>query len=223
MALNATEARRVQSAMNHFIKRYPHLGHVQLIVDGKWGAHSKAMVRAIKYDLGYVASNRNSNPDEDFLDRVAHPNHVNIKAGATKEAVKRGKKNRRKLRRKVALSRIRAVLTPGVTTFDGVPVAKCAVPILQWCREHGWPGRLVSGWRSAAHSEHLCIVMCGRPSCPGRCAGRSTNHTGNSPERFAVDVSAYDDFREKVAKCPIAPKIHNALPNDRVHFSPSGG
>jgi hypothetical protein len=223
MSLDAKDARRAQTAMNHYIDRYPKIGHAKLLVDGVWGAHSKAMVRAIKYDLGYVHSNIDSNPNEAFYDRMAHPNHVDLKVGATKEAVKRGQKRRRTKRRKVAANRIRAVLTPGVTTFDGVPVAKCAVPILRWCREHGWAGKLVSGWRSPAYSESLCINMCGRPSCPGRCAGRSTNHSGNSPARFAMDVSDYFKFADVVADCPIAPKVHNALPNDRVHFSPSGG
>lgn len=223
MALNQKDTRRVQTAMNHFIDAHSHLGHAKLLVDGVWGVHTKAMIRSIKYDLGYVSSRRNVVVDEAFYKRMLNPNHVDPKVGAIAEAVKRGQKRRRARRVRVAANRFRAVLTPGVTTFDGVPVAKCAVPILLWCREQGgWDGKLVSGWRSAAYSESLCFRMCGRPSCPGKCAGRSTNHTGNSPERFAMDVSDYVNFGHIVAKCPVKPHVHNALPRDLVHFSPSG-
>lgn len=115
-----------------------------------------------------------------------------------------------------------AAAATGVTKFDGVPVAAVAVPYLSWARNHGWSGRLVSGWRDPRYSESLCYRMCGRPRCPGQCAGTSSNHVGTTKDRFAIDVSEYHQFARVIARCPLRPRIFNDLPNDRVHFSPSG-
>lgn len=216
------EIRRLQEAMNVFVRSHPKLGHAPLRVDGEMGALTKKRIGEIKYDLGYLREHIDSEVGDRFFEFMKHPYRASLKYNITKAMVQRGAKRRRRRRRSVAALKIAAYLHPGVTVFDGVPVAKCAVPVLRWCREHGWRGRLVSGWRSGAYSEGLCYRMCGAPSCPGRCAGRNTNHTGNSPDRFAVDVNYYDDFCRIVAECPIQPKIHNSLPHDPVHFSPSG-
>lgn len=120
-----------------------------------------------------------------------------------------------------------------ISTFEGVSVAawmvgKDAGPNgshtnwLQKIRDTGiWHGVIVSGARTAAHSEELCFAMCGAPSCSGTCAGRSSNHVVDAgyPDG-AVDVSDYDNF-ERAAKQVGAPLI-NDLPADPVHFSPSG-
>jgi hypothetical protein len=216
------EILKLQRAMNAFVESHPKLGHAPLRVDGELGALTKKRLGEIKYDLGYPRNDIDSTVDERFFAIMKDPNHAILKYSRTKAGVTRGKNRRRRRRAAVRRLKLRAFLTPGVTTFDGVPVAKCAVPVLQWCRSRGWTGRLVSGWRSAAYSESLCYRICGSPSCPGKCAGRNTNHTGNSPARFAIDVSFYDNFRAIVAHCPLQPHIHNELPNDRVHFSPSG-
>lgn len=223
MAMTRHEIERLQRALNAFTKENKALGYQSLIVDGEMGALTKKRILNIKYQLGYLRANTNVKVDEAFYWRMKHPKQVNVKWNQDKGAVKRGKKRRTKRRAAVRKNKITAFLKPGVTTFDGVPVAKCAVPILQWCREHGWQGKLVSGFRTPAYSEGLCLNMCGHPTCPGRCAGRSTNHSGNSPARFAMDVSDYIKFGEVVAHCPLQPHVHNALPNDRVHFSPTGG
>jgi hypothetical protein len=223
MAKTKDQIRHVQNEMNKFVEKNPSLGYTKLRVDGDHGKLSKKLMRDIKHDLGYSKKNqRISGWSNKFLHRMRHPNLVEPRWGATKLAIKNGKKRRRKRRIAVRRLKITAFLSAGVGTFDGKPVAKCAIPILQWCREHGWHGQLVSGWRSAVYSISLCIRMCGRPSCPGRCAGASTNHTGNSPSRFAMDVSDYVNFAHIVARCPIKPHVHNSLPNDLVHFSPSG-
>lgn len=116
----------------------------------------------------------------------------------------------------------KAAATSGVTKFDGVPVAAVAVPYLQWARDHGWTGKLVSGWRDPKYSESLCYRICGRPHCPGICAGTTSNHVGTTATRFAVDVSDYGTFKAVIARCPIKPHIFNNLPRDPVHFSPNG-
>ena len=89
-------------------------------------------------------------------------------------------------------------------------------------QHHSAHGRLVSGWRSRAYSQHLCYAMCGRPQCPGRCAGMATNHVYSQPDRFAIDVSDYGTFGRLMQRYP-GRKIRNSLGSrDPVHFSPSG-
>lgn len=216
------EIKHLQHSMNRFTQKNKSLGFAPLREDGEWGRLTKQRIRDIKWLLGYSRKNLKVSVGRPFFKRMQHPNWVRPEWRQTALAVKHGKKRRRLRRLHVRRNKVHAFLSSGVGTFDGRPVAKCAIPILQWCRANGWHGVLVSGWRSALYSEGLCKAMCGRPSCPGRCAGRSTNHTGNSPSRFAMDVSDYINFGHIVARCPIQPHVHNALPNDLVHFSPSG-
>ncbi len=116
-----------------------------------------------------------------------------------------------------------AAAATGVTKYDNVPVATWLVPYLQWAREHGWNGRLVSGWRDPQYSRQLCFAMCGAPSCAGRCAGVSSNHSGSAKPHGAVDVSDYAKFEQLMARCPLEPKLVNLLDaRDPVHFSVSG-
>jgi hypothetical protein len=114
----------------------------------------------------------------------------------------------------------------GTAKFDGKVVAAVAIPYLEFARAHGWNGTVTSGYRTPEYSEALCRQMCGAPSCPGRCAGRSSNHSGLTSTRFAIDVSAGSEttFGQLMAR-PDAPRprIFNNLPSDRIHFSPTGG
>jgi hypothetical protein len=110
----------------------------------------------------------------------------------------------------------------GVGSFDGVAVANWLIPYLTWARQHGWLGRLHSGWRSPEHSEQLCLDMCGAPSCPGRCAGRASNHSASTKPNGAIDVSDETRFGQLMAQCPYSPPIFNDLPSDRIHFSATG-
>lgn len=107
-----------------------------------------------------------------------------------------------------------------IVTLDGKP---CASWIARGCidrRSKGWSGVLVSGYRTPEYSEQLCYQICGRPSCPGLCAGRSSNHccpptySGQDGEG-ACDVSYYWEFPERDG-------LYNNLPRDLVHFSRSG-
>lgn len=120
-----------------------------------------------------------------------------------------------------------------ISTFEGVAVAawmvgKDAGPNgshvnwLQKIRDAGWEGVVVSGARTAAHSEELCWAMCNAPSCSGTCAGRSSNHVVDAgfPDG-AVDVSEYTVFAQKAREVG-APLINALGPADPVHFSPSG-
>ena len=217
--LTPAQIERVQRQLNAFVNKTGLKGYAPLIVDGKNGTHTRARIRIAKYFLGYKGA-RDTQVNRRFMRRLDHPNSVLY---STPARILRGR-NRRRAHNE-AWTKMRANLPGHVGTFDGIPVAAYMVPILQWCRSHGWRGRLVSGYRTPAYSERLCYQMCGAPSCPGRCAGRATNHAGLYPDRTpsgAVDVSDYINFGQIVARCPLSPKLHNYLPNDRVHFSPRG-
>jgi hypothetical protein len=176
-------------------------------------------VRTVKYLLGYRGK-INSEANVEFRERMWHPKDPKY---STPSRIALGKKRRRAQRKNALKNRVKAVFTSGVTTYDGVPVAKWLVPYLQYARAHDWNGRLVSGWRSPAYSDSLCRRMCGAPRCPGRCAGSSSNHSGSARPRGALDVSDYVRFGQVIRNCPLEPDIFNALgARDPVHFSASG-
>lgn len=108
----------------------------------------------------------------------------------------------------------------GVETFDGKEVAAWIVPWLQKSRDAGWGGVVSSGYRTPEYSESLCFDMCGAPSCPGTCAGRSSNHSGKKYPAGAVDVTDFETFGR--IQPEIGSPLKNDLPADRVHFSVSG-
>lgn len=116
--------------------------------------------------------------------------------------------------------------TNGVVTPDrpwnpyNKPIAAWMVPWLDKSRAAGWTGVLVSGYRSPEYSESLCYNICDHPSCPGLCAGRSSNHTLYSYPNGAIDVSDYYNFA--AIQNRIGSPLWNNLPSDRVHFSTSG-
>lgn len=111
----------------------------------------------------------------------------------------------------------------GISMFDGRQVPTWMVPELTYARAHGWNGTVVSGIRSPEYSEQLCYQICGASSCPGRCAGRASNHNATVPVtdgEGAIDVSDYATFGRIITP---RGKLRNALgAQDPVHFSRSG-
>lgn len=114
-----------------------------------------------------------------------------------------------------------------LATFDGRVVASWMVGDnpqkknwLGLSRKAGWTGTVVSGYRTPEYSESLCYAMCGHPSCPGTCAGRSSNHSGKTYPAGAIDVSDYTNFGEIQKR--IGSPLINDLPIDKVHYSVSG-
>jgi hypothetical protein len=207
-----------QRRLNLFTDKYLR-GVGPIRPDGIDGPSTRKRIRQCQWWLGWLKTDGEWSPK---LDRgLQHPRDPRVTSKAT---VARGIARRVEQRG----YHYKSFLHPGVTTFDGVRVAKTAVPLLNWARHvgHGgqkWKGRLVSGYRDPAYSERLCFAMCGRPSCPGRCAGRSSNHSGQTAQRFAIDVSDYRRFGAVIAACPLRPKVKNSLGSrDPVHFSPSG-
>lgn len=116
--------------------------------------------------------------------------------------------------------------TQGVSTPSapwnpyGRPIANWIIPWLQKSWDAGWRGAVNSGYRSPEYSQQLCYGICGAPSCPGTCAGTSSNHTRYVEPEGAVDVSDYGTFKSVQFK--IGSPLRNALPADPVHFSSSG-
>ena len=221
------EIRRMQRTLNEFTGQYLKGVH-PLIVDGVRGHSTNARILAVKYYLGYSKYVKSKDhPDGRdatwkplTVRRLRHPRSTEYSSA---KMIATGIYRRRKQKLRWAEQQVHAVVTSGVTTYDGVPVAKWLVPYLQYARNHGWQGRLNSGWRSPAYSESLCYRMCGAPTCPGKCAGRGSNHAGSDKPRGAIDVSDYYRFGSLMRNAPLSPHIWNALGSrDPVHFSASG-
>lgn len=216
--------RELQRQLNRFTNH--RLKYVTpLRVDGKRGPSTNHRIQMVKYYLGFRRSSRTGHNaytvNGEFLRRLHHPHQR--RAYNTEGAYKRAVKRRKWQRAHASPPKPRVMKKYGIGTYDGRPVANAAIPYLQWARNNGWRGRLVSGWRSRAYSQHLCYAMCGAPRCPGRCAGMATNHVYSQPDRFAMDVSDYGTFGSLMRRCPIRPQLHNFLgARDPVHFSPSG-
>jgi hypothetical protein len=105
--------------------------------------------------------------------------------------------------------------------IDGTQVAEGVGREVLRIRSAGrWQGRVVSGYRTPVYSERLCFDMCGAPRCPGRCAGRDSNHARKGGRSGAVDVTDYFTFAAECRR--LSSWLTNALPNDRAHFSDSG-
>jgi len=146
-----------------------------------------------------------------YLYRVKHldklTDHLRNKAKALAKARKERKRDRQESK-------------DGLGTWDGVTVAAWIVPWLRKSREAGWKGTVVSGYRDPAYSEQLCYNMCGAPSCPGKCAGRTSNHSGKVYPAGAIDVTDYTRFEQ--IQHEIGSPLRNDLPVDPVHFSTNG-
>ena len=214
--MSKADVRALQTALNAFSDKHL-VGLGKLLVDGEIGPATKKRIRQAKHYLGYTGTARKTAAvDEEFMARLKQPRrHASLRMLA------RASRRRRKQRKAAKLS-LRS--RPGVDSFDGEPVAAWMKPYLVWARDHGWTGTLNSGWRDPVHSERLCFDICGAPRCPGRCAGRSSNHSGNVKPAGSIDVSNPAQFGALMQKCPYEPKLINRLgAKDPWHYSVSGG
>jgi hypothetical protein len=211
--MTKAEIRSLQKDLNAFTSRW--LDKVApIMVDGEKGHATNTRIRTAKYYIGYTGKpQRSSSVSPVFRRRLNHP-----KGDAVPAAMRaRGEERRRRQHERVS--------NPvGVTTFDGRPVAKWMVKYLAFARSHGWRGTLNSGYRDPEKSEQICIRMCGHPTCPGRCAGRNSNHSGKVSPNGAIDVSDFVKFGQLMARSDAPkPRIFNALgAQDPVHFSATG-
>lgn len=236
--MTLAERKQFQHTLNAFTHDWLK-GVEPLIVDGNLGHATNTRVRTVEYYLGYDRDRINELGDQyrtnervrrQLVRRARHPMDPQYvpsnDAGIRKAVVYRGRTRRRRQKARWLANQVKGFFATGVTYYDGKPVAKWMVPYLNYARAHGWVGRLTSGWRDPAYSEHLCYLMCGAPSCPGKCAGRSSNHVGSSNPHGAIDVSDYARFGSIMASMPLpsgAPRLHNSLGwRDPVHYSASG-
>lgn len=106
--------------------------------------------------------------------------------------------------------------------FDGKPHAGWIVrESLAPARASGvWGGISYSGFRDPDLCERLCIQMCGQPTCPGQCAGRTSNHTKLVKPGGAADVTDSDGLSRWEAGHGF-PTRHT-LPFDLPHHSANG-
>ncbi|HMJ94794.1 MAG TPA: glycoside hydrolase domain-containing protein [Thermoleophilaceae bacterium] len=208
--------KELQNVLNRFTGKY--LENVApLMVDGVEGAATKLRIRRVKYYLGYRGAQQRSDAVTPKL--VQHIEHPRSPRNANPAMLARALARRRKQHK---LSSQTSATAAGVATFDGKPVAAWLKPYLEWARAHGWQGVLNSGYRTPEYSEHLCFGICGGPSCPGTCAGRSSHHSIRVKPGGSIDVTDYVRFGELMRQCPYSPRIFNNLPNDRVHHSSTG-
>jgi len=216
--MSPDQVKALQTALNAFTGKRLH-GIAPLMVDGVKGRATVKRIREVKGYLGYTGrAAKTPIVDKEFMQRLRHPRSARYSSPRMLARALR----RRRAQKKAA--KASSAPRSGVATFDGRPVAAWLLPYLVWARQNGWKGTLNSGWRDPAYSEHLCLQMCGRPSCPGKCAGRTSNHAGSVKPAGAIDVSDYATFGQLMARCPYTPKLQNKLgARDPVHFSVSGG
>lgn len=217
--LSGPDIRKLQSAINRQIDRLglESLGVSKTEADGRFGHDSLEKAREVGAELGA--------PDLQLAGPIRPWLQLLIRAPWRIHATDRN--TRRRAKEAMALRKKRRETPTGVVFYDGVRVAAVAVPYLNYARGSGiWHGRVTSGHRDPDYSEHLCIEMCGRPACPGKCAGRASNHSGLTPDHFAVDVTDSANFARAMRQMPNPPhgvRIKNNIgPSDVVHFSPSG-
>jgi peptidoglycan hydrolase-like protein with peptidoglycan-binding domain len=215
--MSEAQVRELQTALNTFTSKYLK-SFGKLTVDGERGVLTKKRTREAKFYLGYTGTERKSaKVDETFLKRLRKPRSARFSPPAM---IARGVRRRRRQEKAAKLS---LSVTTGVARFDAKPVAAWMVPYLQWARENGWRGEVISGYRDPAHSERVCMDKCGAPTCSGTCAGRTSNHAGSVKPRGALDVSDHLTFAALMKRCPHQPPIFNALgARDPNHFSASG-
>lgn len=193
------------------------LHYPALHVDGVRGHNTKIAMQKARYYLGLGTGRWDRNPVEvsdAFTHLLAHPFAGNIR--------------RRRLatkRCKARVARWKASRRPpapakGLLWMDGRRGAAWIVRGLTRVRAHGVAFAIFSLWRSAAYSTSLCIRICGRPTCPGVCAGASTNHTGIEFPHGAADTGNAGAVRAEAQRLGIP--LHNHLPRDFPHSSYNG-
>jgi hypothetical protein len=135
------DVERLQASLNRFTNRW--LENVApLIVDGEKGFLTNRRIMTVKWYLGYLGE-RDGKVTSKFVRRMRHPRDPRW---SSVRQVLRGIRRRRRQRRR-AIEDLDP--RPGVSRFDGRPVATWLRRYLVWAREHGWRGHLISGLHSS--------------------------------------------------------------------------
>jgi hypothetical protein len=107
----------------------------------------------------------------------------------------------------------------GVGTFQGKPVAKWIIPILEYAVSKGWKGRVNSGYRSTQDQARVCATGVKPCATPGK-----SNHQGKQYPKGAVDVSEAPQLSAILLASKYKKVLVWAGGKDPVHFShPHGG
>jgi hypothetical protein len=108
-----------------------------------------------------------------------------------------------------------AKLPVGLTVFDGKKCAKWVAKELQWAREHGWGGHLISGFRDYQEQVQACAETSGPCAEPGK-----SNHQGKRFPKGAGDVTEPEKLEEVLSKKP-GRRLHwtGKSIGDEPHFS----
>ena len=208
--------RKLQLALNKFTQRYLH-GMAPIGVDGKRGPETNHRIRDVKFYLGYAKGKNSAAVDRALLRRLRRPGSPRYSNPAM---IARARSRRSKQKK---LSTQSLAQHNGTVMIDGYRVAAWIGVQVLWARENGWHGKVLSGYRTPEYSEHVCMRMYHRPSVPGRCAGRTSNHVGLVAPSGAVDVSMPEQFAAAMRRSPHSPTLCNALPaTDPRHFSHTG-
>jgi hypothetical protein len=213
--MTKAEVEQLQRDMNRFtdkfLEKFP-----KLIVDGDRGPLTGKRIAGCKFYIGYEGGRqRSKRATAQFRRRLDRPTSREVTPA---EMIELGKQRRRDQHERAQLP-----VQAGATLFDDQRVANWMKPYLEFARKNGWKGELTSGFRDPAHSEHICFIQCGAPSCKGTCAGRKSNHSGNKKPKGAIDVTQHKHFGELMERCPLQPRIFNALgAADPEHFSATG-
>jgi hypothetical protein len=212
--MTKAEVEQLQRDLNRFTDRFLER-FAPLMVDGVRGPLTNRRIVKCKFYIGYTGERQRSrHASPMFRKRLNRPTSRKV---VPVEMIELGEERRREQHE-------RAQQRPpaGVTLFDGRKVARWMKPYLDFARNNGWQGTLNSGFRDPAHSEQLCFQICGAPSCRGLCAGQTSNHSGKTKPKGALDVSDFARFGQLMQGCPLEPRIFNDLPDDHVHFSATG-
>lgn len=220
-----TNLQHAQEVLNDFFTRRLR-GYSPIRVDGQRGVHTNQRILAAKYFLGY-GKDRDDRVSVHFLRQLGNPMDPRHFKEANDGDYKLGLDRRAHHNKVWEEHQHPGAPAEGLVWQDGHWVAGWIADINVKVRHDGWPGWVLSGWRDPLYSQHLCEVMCGAPTCPGRCAGLTSRHVGRIFPEGAVDVTYYDDFNARLHKLGLwgvneRGKICNDLPRDLPHHSADG-
>lgn len=119
-------------------------------------------------------------------------------------------------------------LGEGTTQYGGHPVANWIIPQLQWAKNHGWGGTVVSGYRTASEqwaAAENYVRELGVPLYQEYPNGPlASNHCGYVYPRGAVDVTDAQGLYDVLIGYPGSRRLiwAQSTIDDHVHFSENG-
>lgn len=224
------DVKRLQEGLNKIVDHYE-FDWRRIKVDGENGDLTKRVARLAGFAIGL------SKPQLKNLGKGTFTQHAQTylrgdkpRTAQMEKAAKGRKETLQTLRQEHRKAVEDAGPSTGTVIFDGKACAAwIANDVLTPARASGdWTGYLISGFRTPAYSESLCIAMCGSPTCPGVCGGRYSNHACPPSGTCQVGEGAADVTDpaglQRWCRAHGDPLHGNGemLPADTPHFSKSG-